>query len=195
VRAANVPEVRCRGLAELAASWLGVASASHANQTDQTDPPSALEARAMVASGGRAGRASPAEHVLEAVARAAGKRHPRLWPLARASPWIGPGRAQVIAINVLLPFAAAAGATDAEAIFERAAGEPSNRILRYMASQLGSAANGIRFHGACHQQGLLQLFKVTCAERACERCPARARHTERAGRASPFATSALLDTS
>jgi uncharacterized protein DUF2851 len=140
-RAANAPEVRCRGLAELAAGW----------------------------------RRGPAAQVLEQVTRAGSQRHPRLWPLARVAPWIGPGRAQVIAVNVLLPFAAAAGAVDAGAIYERVAGEPSNRVLRYMAQQLqGDAAAGIRFRGACHQQGLLQLFQATCASRACERCPARA---------------------
>lgn len=197
VRAANAPAVRCRGLAELAASWLGLGGGL--TEADALDAaPSTAGATVAAASGRRVGRGSPAEQVLDAVGRAAGKRHPRLWPLARASPWIGPGRAQVIAINVLLPFAAAAGAAEAEAIFERAAGEPSNRILRYMATQLGGAGNGIRFRGACHQQGLLQLFKVTCAERACERCPARAGATDakRAGsKASPFATSALVDTS
>jgi hypothetical protein len=153
VRAANAPEVRCRGLAELATSWQGV------------------------------GR-GPAEHVVEQVAGVAHTRHPRLWPLSRASPWIGAGRAQVIAINVLLPFAAAAGLDAAEAIFERAAGEPSNRVVRYMAQQLGSAGKGIRFRGACHQQGLLQLFQATCASRACERCPARAGEPATSGAAA-----------
>jgi hypothetical protein len=127
----------------------------------------------------------PAEQVVNAVARAAGARQPRLWPLSRASPWIGPGRAQVIAINVLLPFAAAAGVAEAAAVFERAAGEPSNRVVRYMASQLGSAGAGVRFRGACHQQGLLQLFQMTCASRACERCPARAGNFEKSQKGAP----------
>jgi hypothetical protein len=77
----------------------------------------------------------------------------------------------VLAINVLVPFAAAAGVAEAGALFERLPGEPSNRVVRYMAEQL--AAPGVRFRGACHQQGLLQLFKLTCAARICERCPAR----------------------
>jgi len=82
-----------------------------------------------------------------------------------------------------LPFAAAAGMGDAAGLFERAAGEPSNRIVRYMAEQLGGAGQaqrargGIRFAGAWHQQGLLQLFQQTCAARVCERCPARATST------------------
>jgi hypothetical protein len=145
VRAANAPEQRCRGLAEVAARWVGAAS-----------------------SGARCG---PAQQTCDQVAVAARQRWPRLWQFARASPWIGRGRAQVIAVNVLLPFAAAAGSADAEALFERLPGEPANRVVRYMAQQLGGP--GIRFRGACHQQGLLHLFKFACAARVCERCPAR----------------------
>jgi hypothetical protein len=113
--------------------------------------------------------------VLEAVAQAALPRRPpkaALWRLVAASPWIGRGRAQVVAINVLLPFSAAAGVAEAFSLFERYPGEPSNRVLRYMAAQLGGPA--VRFRGACLQQGLLHLFKLTCAARVCERCPARA---------------------
>jgi hypothetical protein len=162
LRAANAPAVRCRGLAELAAGWVGAAGKWR----------------------------GPAEHVREQVANAATRRRPSLWQLSRASPWIGRGRAQVIAVNVLLPFAAAAGVAEAAELFERAAGEPPNRIVRYMARQLGQrddlgsgprsvAAAGIRFRGACHQQGLLQLFKLTCAAHACEWCPARAERVQR----------------
>ncbi len=137
VRAANAPEQRCRGLAEVAARWSG----------------------------------GPAEQVLTRVAEASRLRWPKLWQETRAAPWIGRGRAQVIAINVLLPFAAASGLAEAEALFARLPGEPSNRVVRYMAAQLGGP--GIRFRGACHQQGLLHLFKFTCAARVCEHCPAR----------------------
>jgi hypothetical protein len=142
VRPGNAPAARCRGLAEIAAGWVRRAGRAHA---------------------------SPSELVLQAVEAAAGQPRPQLWPLVRASPWIGRGRAQVIVVNVLLPFAAAAGIPRAEALFDRLPGEPSNRIVRYMAAQLGAA----RFRGACHQQGLVQLFQQTCAARACERCPAR----------------------
>ena len=141
LRAANAPARRCRGLAELAGGWAA-----------------------------RRGY-GPAEQVREAVRRAAAVRWPRLWPLVTASPWIGRGRAQVIVVNVLLPFAAAAGMAEASGVFARLPGEPPNRIVRYMAQQLGAPA--VRFRGACHQQGLLQLFKLTCAARICERCPAR----------------------
>ena len=141
-RAANAPEQRCRGLAELAAGWAAQRWCG------------------------------PAEQVLEAVRQAAHARRPRLWPLVTASPWIGRGRAQVIVVNVLLPFAAAAGVAEASAIFRRLPGEPPNRVVRYMAAQLGAPA--VRFRGACPQQGLVHLFKLTCASRLCEKCPARA---------------------
>jgi len=148
VRAANAPEQRCRGLAEVAARW------------------AVADGRAL----GRPLGRGPADQILSHVATAAGARWPKLWQLTRAAPWIGRGRAQIIAINVLVPFAAAAGLNEAESLFERLPGEPSNRVLRYMASQLGGP--GIRFRGACRQQGLLHLFNFTCAGRVCERCPA-----------------------
>ena len=141
LRAANAPAERCRGLAELAAGWTAERWSG------------------------------PAEQVLEAVRQAAQVRRPTLWRLARAAPWIGRGRAQVVVINVLLPFAAAAGVAEAWSLFERLPGEPTNRVVRYMAQQLGAPA--VRFRGACHQQGLLHLFQISCAARTCERCPAR----------------------
>jgi hypothetical protein len=92
----------------------------------------------------------------------------------------------VVAVNVLLPFAAAAGVSGAAELFERIPGEPSNRIVRYMAQQLGRPT-ALRVRGACQQQGLLHLFNQTCAARLCERCPAR--HGARG------ATSALAESS
>jgi hypothetical protein len=152
LRGGNAPARRCRGLAELATRW-------------EAERHAAAEAR----------RAGLAEQVLETVRLAARSSRPVLWRFAGAKTWIGRGRAQVIAINVLLPFAAAAGVPEARALFERLPGEPSNRIVRYMAQQLGGPAgpDRVRFRGACQQQGLLQLFKQTCAARVCERCPAR----------------------
>ena len=141
LRAANAPAARCRGLAELAARWAAERWSG------------------------------PAEQVLEAVRQAAQVKRPTLWRMAQAAPWIGRGRAKVVVINVLLPFAAAAGVAEASSLFERLPGEPTNRVVRYMARQLGEPA--VRFRGACHQQGLLHLFHLTCAARNCERCPAR----------------------
>jgi len=149
LRAAAAPEQRCRGLAELACRW--IAARAEDRRTD----------------------IGPAAQVIQAVALQTKQRRPDLWRLCHAPPWIGRGRAQVIAVNVLVPLAAAAGLREAESLFARLPGEPSNRVVRYMAGQLGGPE--IRFRGACQQQGLLQLFKVTCAARVCERCPARAR--------------------
>jgi hypothetical protein len=133
----------------------------------------------------------PAEQVLTRVAEAAKVRWPNLWQAMRASPWIGRGRAQGIAINVLLPFAAASGVAEAEALYERLPGEPSNRVVRYMATQLGGP--GVHFRGACQQQGLLHLFKFTCAARVCERCPAW--RASKAGLDRQLATSPARDSS
>jgi len=47
---------------------------------------------------------------------------------------------------------------DAQAVFERCPAEPPNRVVRYMAQQLGWPA--VRFRGRCQQQGLLHLFKT-----------------------------------
>ncbi|MBV9578378.1 MAG: DUF2851 family protein [Chloroflexi bacterium] len=194
VRAANAPEQRCRGLAELAARWTSAAGV----QRDASSTPGTDTFRDLATTTGAATRSGPAklhgvavqrgasvasgtalppgqwlaEHILERVSEAATARSPKLWQVASASPWIGRGRAQVIAVNTLLPFAAAAGMPQAAALFDRLPGEPSNRIVRYMAELLGGS--GVRFRGACHQQGLLHLFKFTCAARVCERCPARA---------------------
>ena len=83
----------------------------------------------------------------------------------------------MVVVNVLVPFAVAAGCADAADLFDRLPGEPSNRVVRYMAEQLGQTAGTterrVRFRGALLQQGLLHLFKATCATRLCGACPAR----------------------
>ena len=190
LRAANAPAERCRGLAQLAMRWLEPPPSGPAEGACRVRPKAGaakhassvasavaehVPCRAPGASEHLPGLArGPAEHVLAAVHAAAHMRHPRLWRFAQASPWIGRGRAQVIAVNVLVPFAAAAGLADeAEAVWRRLPGEPPNRVIRYMAEQLSSP--GVRFRGANQQQGLLHLFKRTCAARICERCPARDR--------------------
>lgn len=147
VRAANHPARRLRGLVDLAERWL------------RCQP-----------------TASPTEQLLSAVRGAASDRRPRLWRLVEATPWIGRGRAQVIAGNVLLPFAAAAGCGEAWALYERAPREPTNHIVRYMGEQLALPSAAIK--RACQQQGLLHLFKRTCAARRCDECAARARRSE-----------------
>jgi hypothetical protein len=177
MRGANAPAWRCRGLAELAARWTGApGSLGEAGCSGRLGEAGCSDRLGEGGCSGRLGEGGPAEQVLAAVRQAAGRRHPKLWVLARASPWIGRGRAQVVVINVLLPFAAAAGVQEAAELFERLPGEPTNRVVRYMAAQLGGPDSRVRFRGACLQQGLLQLFKLTCASRVCERCPAHAAH-------------------
>jgi hypothetical protein len=110
--------------------------------------------------------------VLDAVAGALDVRRPRLWEAIAAPPWIGRGRAHVVVVNVLLPFALAAGLADVTTLFERLPAEPANRVTRYMTGQL--ATQGTRFRGACQRQGLLHLFTTTCSSRRCAVCAARA---------------------
>jgi len=168
LRAANAPVQRCRGLAALAARWSS-SDAAHAHTALARDDD--LDAYAGVVSEPVPRNVQLAEQAVDLVRSASRLRRPTLWRCVRTSPWIGRGRAQVLVINVLLPFAAAAGVAEAEDLFARLAGEPTNRVVRYMAELLGGP--GVRFRGARHQQGLVQLFKETCATRHCELCPAR----------------------
>ena len=129
--------------------------------------------RALARAGWRQTRVGPARAGRRAAVEARQRRQrqsARCGSWCGASPWIGRGRAQVIAINVLLPFAAAAGLARGRSAVRAPAGraEQSRRALHGRSSW---AAPGVRFRGACHQQGLLHLFKHTCAARVCERCP------------------------
>jgi hypothetical protein len=93
---------------------------------------------------------------------------------------IGYDRASEIAINVLLPFAVAWSRITADAKLERKAAEiylhfpkPSdNELTRYMRQQLLLTPD-TRL-SACHQQGLLHIFKNCCRYRACAICPINA---------------------
>ncbi len=125
-------------------------------------------------------RSGPAAATLEAVRSAADARSP-LWRQVAVQPWVGRGRAQAVVVNVLLPFAAALGEAAAEPLFGRLSGEPANEATRYMLRLLGGSPR--RFATACHRQGLVALFKETCAQRACDACPAADRWSE------PFAVS------
>lgn len=115
VRPANLPEVRLRGLAHLAAGW------------GREWP------RRELASVARA-----------AVARAAVEERPPLEQLFRAPPQVGAGRARVLLANALLPWAHAVGSEDALALYRQLPGEPSNQATRHMAAELGVAARDLR---------------------------------------------------
>ncbi|MBI2756305.1 MAG: DUF2851 family protein [Chloroflexi bacterium] len=104
------------------------------------------------------------QRVLEA-ARAA---RPVIDGWAVASPWIGGGRARVVGINVLLPWAAARGLREAEAIYRRAPAEPASRPVQHMAMVLGLSVRQVGT--ACLRQGLLQVYREACERRWCEGC-------------------------
>jgi hypothetical protein len=89
---------------------------------------------------------------------------------------VSPGRANIVAVNVALPFAAAlatlhddeALAHRARAVYEAWPGLTSNQIVREMARTLGLARLP---RGALAQQGLHHLWRHTCREKQCARCP------------------------
>jgi uncharacterized protein DUF2851 len=89
---------------------------------------------------------------------------------------VSPGRANIVAVNVALPFAAALAASRqdealanrARAVYEAWPGLPSNQIVREMARTLGLARLP---RGALAQQGLHNLWRYTCREKQCARCP------------------------
>ena len=94
---------------------------------------------------------------------------------------ISPGRADIVAVNVALPFAAALAALRqdealagrARAVYAAWPGLPSNQIVREMARTLGLARLP---RGALAQQGLHHLWRHTCREKQCARCPCNCSH-------------------
>jgi hypothetical protein len=89
---------------------------------------------------------------------------------------VSTGRAAIVAVNVILPFAMAlanvrqdtALATRAQAVYHAWPGLPSNQIVREMARTLGLARLP---RGAVAQQGLHHLWQHVCREKRCDRCP------------------------
>jgi Protein of unknown function (DUF2851) len=89
---------------------------------------------------------------------------------------ISPGRAAILAANVVLPFAAAWGMQTDDAAFTQRAREtfsalhglPSNAITRTMARQLGLPRLPA---GAQAQQGLHHVWATHCREKRCVGCP------------------------
>lgn len=94
---------------------------------------------------------------------------------------VSPGRAAIVAINVVLPFAVALAAvredatlaSGARAVYRAWPGLPSNQIVREMARTLGLARLP---RGAVAQQGLHQLWRNVCREKRCDRCPCNCSH-------------------
>jgi hypothetical protein len=90
---------------------------------------------------------------------------------------LSPGRAHILVVNVVLPFALALAArerrsaplaTRARAVYATMPGLPSNQITRLMARQLGLTRLPA---GAAAQQGLQQLWAGWCREKRCTDCP------------------------
>lgn len=96
--------------------------------------------------------------------------------LGASSGRISPGRARIVAANVVLPFAAACATLDGDtalearsrALYEVLPGPPSNAITRLMSRQLGLSRLP---SGAASQQGLHHLWAEWCREKRCETCP------------------------
>jgi hypothetical protein len=93
------------------------------------------------------------------------------------SPWlIGQTRADDIAINVLLPFAAAWSkikrepelAEKALALFGSYPAVESNTVERHMQRQFG--LRSAQVNSAQRQQGLLHLYKKWCTQGRCREC-------------------------
>jgi hypothetical protein len=101
----------------------------------------------------------------------------------RVAEWgaVSSSRADIVVVNVALPFVAAlarlngdeARADWARAVYEAWPGLPSNQIVREMARTLGLARLP---RGAVAQQGLHHLWQTACREKQCARCPCNCSH-------------------
>ena len=95
------------------------------------------------------------------------------------TPLMGKDRADLIVVNVLLPFTAACGrlntrpetAAKAEKIYRAYPAPSANAVERHMRRQLG--IDSVLVNTACRQQGLLHLFKTYCSLGKCGDCPLR----------------------
>lgn len=95
----------------------------------------------------------------------------------KTSRLLGNSKANEIAVNVLLPFVFARGRMVNEPESMKKAMElyhsypklAENELTRHMAKQL--CLEQIGGFSACHQQGLIHIFKNYCREGACSQCP------------------------
>lgn len=94
---------------------------------------------------------------------------------------VSASRADIVAVNVALPFIAALATLQrnealsdrARAVYEAWPGLPSNQIVREMARTMGLARLP---RGAVAQQGLHHLWQTACREKQCARCPCNCSH-------------------
>lgn len=99
---------------------------------------------------------------------------------SRGAALIGHDKSTEMAVNILLPFASAWSRISCDSkleykaakIYHRFPKPADNELTRYMRQQL-SIASGTRL-SACHQQGLLHIFKNHCRYRDCAVCPINA---------------------
>lgn len=92
---------------------------------------------------------------------------------------VSPGRAKILAANVVLPFAAAVASTtgdpalgpQAVAVYVALPGLPSNQITREMLRQFGMSRLP---PGAAVQQGLHHVWNMWCRDKRCAACPCAA---------------------
>ncbi len=90
---------------------------------------------------------------------------------------LGMNRAEVIVVNVLLPFAVAWGqvndcpgpAEKALEIYGRYPVLPENTLERHMRRQLGVSRYSV--NSARRQQGLIHIYKTLCSQGKCDECP------------------------
>jgi len=95
----------------------------------------------------------------------------------KISALLGNSKAREIAVNVILPFAFSWGKLASEAkltekameLYRNYPGLAENCITRHMAKQL--CLEDLFDFTACHQQGLIHIFRNYCREGRCPQCP------------------------
>jgi len=112
--------------------------------------------------------------MIEAVLASPSRRHVRslLVVPGDGEGGIGQGRADEIAVSVLLPFCAALapGSRDWSALFAEYYAPPSNRWTRLMVEVFSHAGHQIRVRTALQHQGLHHLYHEHCRPQKAEGC-------------------------
>jgi hypothetical protein len=115
---------------------------------------------------------SPAEKLIGAVQSARTPAEPRRI-LMTSDGFIGAGRADEIAISVVLPFVAgvATPAETAESLYLRYPPAPSNRWTRTMQDIFAEAGHALRPRSAAEHQGMHHLYHRHCRYERFRDCP------------------------
>jgi hypothetical protein len=124
------------------------------------------------------GRSSPGEWLLVSAAGYWGENTDFGLPAGRSVPaLLGRNRAEVIVVNVLLPFAAAWGeetsrpdiAARAKELYQRYPAITENSLEKHMRRQLGISRCTVG--SARRQQGIIHIYKTLCSQGKCAECP------------------------